>query len=448
LKKLNLPIRPLLSVATLCLLPVALQAQTTGPAAASVPSGASAPTTPPLPTTPSQPVGSPYGGYPTPVTTFQPAGTQASSVSSDLTSPAFQLRAIAGVERESNALRQPSGGSSDTAFIAGVGLRADRRVGLQRFRADLELNTYKYDKQSDLDYSVFNYALAWDWSITPWKRGVVSADRKQYREVVTDPVALVNRVGKRTERSEAVEGIYELGAAWRVLAGLSHTKASSSQPGSWDASPSVQSARVGVGYELASGTSLYARHRRGDGEYTDPTPGASTGDFRENETELVLKWPVSGKTSLEARLGRLERDHETGTQRDFSGTVGGAAVYWDVTGKTRVIGGYSRDLSATGLATGGHVVSDRFYIGPVWKATAQIAVTARYDRVARDWKDVPAGSAEVGRNETIQMLSAGVEWEPRRWLAVSTYVRGEKQRSNVNTGYRNTTIGAAVKAFF
>jgi exopolysaccharide biosynthesis operon protein EpsL len=363
-------------------------------------------------------------------------------------SPAFQLRALLGVEHESNALRQPSGGDSDTALIAGIGLRADRRVGLQRFRADLELNTYQFDKQSELDYSVFNYALAWDWALTPRFRGVVSADRKEYREVVTDPVALVNRVGKRTERSEAVEGIYELGAAWRLLGGILHTKASSSEPNSWDASPEVLSGRVGVGYELASGTSLYARYRKGDGEYTDDTPGASSGDFREDETELVLKWPVSGKTAVEGRLGYLSRDHETGTQRDFSGTVGGVAVYWDVTGKTRVIGGYNRDLSATGLATGGHVVSDRFYIGPVWKATSQIAVTARYDWVDRDWRDVPAGTVEVGRNETIQMLSAAVEWEPRRWLAVSAYVRGEKQESNVNTGYRNTTIGAAVKAFF
>jgi hypothetical protein len=55
---------------------------------------------------------------------------------------------------------------------------------------------------------------------------------------------------------------------------------------------------------------------------------------------------------------------------------------------------------------------------------------------------------DLGRNEVLQLLSAAVEWEPRRWLAVSTYVRGERQKSNVNTGYRNTTIGAAVKAYF
>ena len=128
--------------------------------------------------------------------------------------------------------------------------------------------------------------------------------------------------------------------------------------------------------------------------------------------------------------------------------MGGVAVYWDITGKTRLVGGYNRDLSATGLATGGYVKGDRFYIGPVWKATAQIALNARYDRVARDWNNVPARSPEFGRNETVELLSAGVEWEPRRWLAVSGYVRGEKQKSNAYSGYRNTTIGAAVKAYF
>ena len=438
----KLPIRPLLSAASLCLLPLAVGAQTAG----TVPSVPSAPEAPSLPTSPSQPTGTPYAA-PQPVGGFQPAGTQASAVSEG-NNPAFQLRAIAGVEHESNSLRTPSNAIGDSVFIAGVGLRADRRYGLQRFRADLEGNTYRYDKQSDLNYSVFNYALAWDWSLTPRLHGVVSADRKQYREVVTDPVALVNRVGKRTERTEVAEGTYDVGAALRLQAGATHTESSSNVANSWDGSPSIDSARVGVGYELGSGSSIYVRYRHGNGHYTDPTAGATAGDFHENQSELAVHWPATGKTTVDASIGHLQRRHDNGSQRDFSGAVGNAAVSWDVTGKTRVVAGVSRDLSATGLATGGHVESTRYYIGPVWKATAKIAVNARYDRVARDWRDVPAGSVDIGRNEAVQMLSAGIEWGPRRWLAVTGYVRGERQTSNVNTGYRNTTIGAAVKAYF
>src|SRR4030095_2188191 len=107
----------------------------------------------------------------------------------------------------------------------------------------------KYRDLSELDYSTVNYALAWDWQFTPRFHGVLSADRRQYREVSTDPVTFGNRVGKRPERTELAEGVYELGAAWRLLGGVSHSSAESSAGTSWDASPSVRSARVGVGYE-------------------------------------------------------------------------------------------------------------------------------------------------------------------------------------------------------
>jgi exopolysaccharide biosynthesis operon protein EpsL len=442
--------RPLLSVATICLLPVALHAQT---ATTDAPSRASTPsqtTTPSLPSAPSQPasIGNPNSNlwYPGGAAGFQPAGTQATTVTEQ--APAFQLRAMAGIERESNALRTPNGGASDTDYYAGVGLRADRRYGLQRLRADVEANTYRYDKNSSLNYSVLNYALAWDWAVGTRLHGVASADQHQYREVATDPVLLVNRVGKRTERSQVFEGVYDAGASLRLMAGASRTEARSSVPNSWDASPTITSGRVGVGYELASGTSAWLRYRHGTGHYTDPTAGASTGDFKENETDVVVKWPVTGKTSLEAQVGHLQRKHDTNQFRDFSGTVAAAAVTWDVTGKTRIVGGVNRTLGVSGLATGGNVRSDRFYIGPVWKATAQIAVNARYDHVKRNWEDAPLGSPVLGRSETVNVLSAGVDWEPRRWLAVSGYVRGERQSSNLNTGYHNTTIGAAVKAYF
>jgi exopolysaccharide biosynthesis operon protein EpsL len=463
--KKNLPIRPWLTAASVCLLPAMLNAQpaVTPPASAtppvdtqpgtsqpSSPSSPSMPASPSMPTQPSQPAGLPQpGGAPMPGGTSQPANTQGSTAR-DAGDPVFQFRALAGVEHESNALRLPSSSNpgSDEVGILGVGFKADKRYGLQRFRGDIEANTFKYRRQSSLDYSTVNYALAWDWQFTPALHGIVSADRKQFREVTTDPVAFLNRVGRRTERAELVEGIYDFGARWRLMAGASHTQSSSSVPASWDASPSVTSARIGAGYELANGTTMWGRLRRGDGEYKDPTPGASSGDFRETEADFTVKLPVTAKTTVEGRVGRLERNHSTTPQRDFSGLVGSATVNWEITGKTRLAAGFTRDLGATGLANGGHVEHHRFYVGPVWKATAQIAVNARYDRVSRDWKDVPFGSPEVGRNETIQMLSAGIDWEPRRWLTVSGYVRNERMKSNLTTGYRSNTVGAAVKAFF
>lgn len=456
--KKHQPIRPLLSVASLCFLPVVLHAQPAGSAppvepsqpGASLPSGPSGPAAPAVPTTPSQPAGMPQpGGAPYPGGIAQPASTQG-SMSRDAEAPALQFRVLAGIEHETNALRVPSAANprSDELAILGVGVKANRRYGLQRIRADIEANTFRYRKQSDLDYNTINYALAWDWQFTQALQGVISADRKQFRVVTTDPVAQVNLVGRRTERAEVAEGTYKAGAALRLMAGVAHTESSSNRPAPWDASPSVRSARVGVGYELPRGTTVFARLRRGDGEYTDAAAAASSGDFREDEAELVLKWPLTAKTLVEGRLGHIERNHSTTSLRDFSGMVGSAFVRWEITGKTRLTAGLGRDLSATGQASGGHVQQNRFYIGPVWQATAQIAVNARYDHVSRDWKDVPAGSPELGQRERVQLISAGLDWEPRRFLTVSTYLRGERLKSNITSGYRSTTVGAAVKAYF
>lgn len=449
--KKTLPIRPLLSVASLCLFPVALSAQTADTSEpASQPSSVSRPASPAMPTTPSQPAGMPQpGGAPFPGGTSQPASTH-ESTARDAGEPGLQLRALVGVEHETNALRVPSSANpkSDELAILGVGAKFNRRYGLQRIRADIEANTYRYRDQDDLNFNTINYALAWDWQVTPRAHGIVSADRKQYREVTTDPVALTNKVGRRTERAEMAEGIYDVTASWRALAGVSHTQSSSTVANPWDASPSVRSVRLGVGYELPSKTSLYARFRRGDGDYSDGTTGVPNSDFRENEAELVLIWPITVKTSVEGRLGHIDRTHSSAPQRDFSGMVGHANLRWEITGKTRLAAGVGRDLSSTGGTVGGYVQQNRFFIGPVWQATAQIAVNARYDLASRDWKDVPAGSPEVGKHERVQLLSAGVDWEPRRFLTVSTYVRGEWLKSSLNSGYRSTTVGAALKAYF
>jgi exopolysaccharide biosynthesis operon protein EpsL len=329
----------------------------------------------------------------------------------------LQFRASAGTEHDTNVLRAPTNEKSDDIGVLSVGMKLDRSYSLQHFRADVEASTYRYRDNSNLDYSTLNYAAAWDWKFTPALHGVASAERRQFRDI-TDSVAGLSEIGRRTERTELLEGIYDIDGAWRALAGVLHASSSTTLPVSWDASPSVRSARVGGGYEWASGSSLFARFRRGDGEYRALVSPGSPADFRENEAEAVLKWILTGKTSLDAALGQLRRTHPGAPERDFSGPVGSATVNWAATGKTSLQAGLVRYLSSSGLDIGGHVQSTRAIIGPVWKATAHTAFNARYERTSRNWRDIPAGAAESGRKDVIEAASIGVDWEPRRIVTV------------------------------
>jgi exopolysaccharide biosynthesis operon protein EpsL len=360
-----------------------------------------------------------------------------------------QLRASAGIEHDTNVLLAPAGAGekSDDVLSAALGLKWDHQYSLQRFRVDIEAATFHYRDLSNLNYSTLNYNAAWDWQITPAFHGVLSADRRQFRDI-TDTVEGVNSVGRRTERNEVLDGTYNLDGPWRVTAGVSHFESSTTVPLSWDASPRISSARAGVGYESSTGSSLYGRFRHGKGTYTALT-GPGPADFTEDEAEAVGKWVVSGKTTVDARLGHLRRTHDGAPQRDFSGPVGSANLTWNITGKTRLEAGVARDLSASGLDIGGHVQSTRYFIGPVWNATALTSVSLRFDRTNRNWVDVPAGSLEANREDMVQSASLGVDWAPRRWVTVSAALRNERLTSNIpGANYRNTATSLAAKFTF
>lgn len=431
-------IRPLLTVtAAACLLPgaAAVHAQTTLQSPGGQGQSAAQPA--------GQPMGTPMGQ--SMVVPVSPAASlsQPFPPVSSAVDPAeregFQFRALAGVERDDNVLRVDTGKQSDTITQLGVGLRFNKRIGLQRIVADIEADHYNFDKLNT-DYNTLNYAAAWNWAVGNRFDGVVSADRRQFRDISTNGV--LTGVNRRTERNELVEGGYRLGAAWRVLAGLEHNAARSTDPNSWDGNPDVSSYRVGASYEFASGSTITARFRHGDGDYKN---APVTADFKDDEVEAVLHWPITAKTTLDGRLAHLKRDHSGAPTRDFSGMIGSLAATWDATAKTRLVVGYARDLGSYLFGTGGHLASDRWYVGPVWRPTAATAVSLRYEHENRKWEDV-TGSTDAGRRDRFNVIAAGFDWQVRRTVSLSAQLRNERRSSSLPVfNYRANVIGLSAK---
>ena len=145
---------------------------------------------------------------------------------------------VAGVEYDDNVLRVPNGGLGHDRCSDRIGLKADKRYGLQRFRADIEASTTNTTMLSRprLPHDQLRPRLG----LVNYAAGPRRGQRGPQgvpRDLPGHRRTGVNRTGLRTERVELAEGIYELGAAWRLLAGISHTRSDSSQPGSWDGSP-------------------------------------------------------------------------------------------------------------------------------------------------------------------------------------------------------------------
>lgn len=372
----------------------------------------------------------------------------------------FTVRAGAGLEHDSNVLRAPSNQElSDQVGSLSLGLKGDKQYGLQRFRVNAEATRYRYQKHPELNYSTVNYSAAWDWQVTPRLQGVLSADRTQYRDVsrFTDITGIerAGGTGGRTERNEVFEGRYLIDGPWRVLGGVLHTSSTSREARRdidipWDASPSVRSVRVGAAYEFASGTEFTGRVRRGNGEYKDlPVALGGSIDFRETETEFGVKWPVTAKTAVDGRIAYLQRTHSANSALDFKGPVGEGNVTYEVTPKTRLVGGLSTELYSYQVGSPGHVRSTRLYVRPVYKPTVKTEVSLRYVYETRNWTGAPAGSLEDGRRDTSQWVVGAVGYQPLRNVDIAATVRYERRNSGVATAnYRAVTAGGTVSVGF
>jgi hypothetical protein len=173
---------------------------------------------------------------------------------------------------------------------------------------------------------------------------------------------------------------------------------------------------------------------------------------------LRLIWPVTGKTSIDARVGHLARHHAHFPERDFEGFVGNFNLNWAATGKTRVVAGWARDLLNFQLApntfvgspffqpfSSSYVAANRVFFAPVWQMTEKVALRLRYDFILRDHlgaiQFVPGGD----RTDTSHSGMIAVDWQPLRALFISGALQRD-HRSSDHRGFDFDSSAASVSA--
>jgi hypothetical protein len=279
----------------------------------------------------------------------------------DAPTAVLALHAQASVEHDSNILRAAHG-VSDQILGLNAGLRVDKRYGLQRVTLQAQVHHYQFRDYSNLDYSTLTYEGAWNLQMTPYLLGVFSADRRQFRDITN--ATTTGAIALRTERREGAEFTFLGRGGWRTLAGVRHNRSRSDDSRSLESSPTIASVLIGGGYEFASGALLTGQLRRGDGDYGTSASGIT---FRETEPSTTLRWPVSAKTTFDARIGYLDRGHDGATARDFKGFVGTSALRWEYSPRTWLEAGLGRDLGSYEINDGGSIRGWRGFIAPTWK---------------------------------------------------------------------------------
>ena len=351
-------------------------------------------------------------------------------------------------DQTSNPVVLGGSGRSDTILTSSAGLKLRKPYGLQRFEADIGVENTNYKNFSGLNFTAFNYAAAWRWSLTPAFHGNLTTDKKEYVDNTAD-VQVAGQLNRKTDRSTRLDAEYEIDGVWRLLGGAFQRTNSNSQSSTFEGDSKVIGAEAGVRYQLPFGTSLAYRFRNGKGAYTNrASTTAVASDFNDREHEVQGEW-VGGRTKIGGRVSRLERRYDSIPARDFSGFLSQIDLTYELTGKTSIFAGVVRELGSYQTNNTSYYQGTRVFVAPSWQATENIALRARYDYGVRDFKGPLPGFAASNRTDKTSLASLAVEWKPVRLLTLMAWLQRDQRSSNeFGADYKSNSVGISAKATF
>jgi len=322
---------------------------------------------------------------------------------------------------------------SDTIYALNAGIKIDKPYAQQRFKLDVMATQNKFQRNSFLDYTGVDYTAAWFWHLTPRVSGIVLLDQQQSLVDFGDYRTFDERNIQTSQfRLFSIDG--DLGAGWHAIGGVSEVRARNSQ--TFDEVGDYEQVGIELGGKYVSRAdnwvSLVRRESRGkyQGRELDPLEQLDEG-FDQSETEAKLYWKPTGKSTVDAKLGYLDRTHDNFSQRDYDGVVGKLAYKWDATGKLQVNASLGRNLFSFQGTTNSYYVADTLSISPVWKVTSKSKLWLRYDLSERDYRGPIVATAKT-RDDLMQSFVFAGEWRPTRTVTVGAALQRDLRSSNID----------------
>lgn len=369
----------------------------------------------------------------------------------------FTLRLRSTVSWDSNVFRVPDAaadpqvsrgisGKSDRFATNSLGLHFDKAYWQQRFSLELVQNSTNYEKFTSLDRSGLEYRGAWQWQLTPHISGALRTSSSQSPISFEDARGTQVIVRTTTNRGLTVDAW--LFGGWHLLAGTSEDKTSSSAPFLTMPDSTQTNQEFGLRYLSASQNSATVTRRLRRGTYASQPGDPATGDFTVRESEAVVTWVASGKSTFNGRLTRIERRNESFPERDFSAVAGEFGYAWTPTGKLSLRLSATRTVSPYFDAGSNYRTDDIVAFAPAWRISERATVRMRASHqvsVFHGQADPVAGPA---RRDILSSVEFGADLAPHPKVTVGATLRREQRTStDATTAFDVTlvTVNAGVR---
>jgi len=325
-----------------------------------------------------------------------------------------------------------------------AGIQADKPLGLQKFHLDATYSSYKYQHYKNLDATTRDYNAAWKWALTPQLTGTLSGEKNQS---VTDFLTyqLYTKPNVVTTDHRYFFADWAPLGNWHLVGTLSNgSSRNSEQQYSQVASSQYRTEEGGVKYVYPSGTSMAVLYRKTFGDYLNRVPDAFTqidSGYRQYDKEIVIEWPITGKSRIDARMGYEKRKHDNFVSRDYAGRTGRLAYTTEITGKIFVTASGDRSYHSYQDTYSSYNISDVESIQAKWMTSTKLGFVVRLDSTRTNYYGEIVASAP--RNDRVNTSNLEFDWTPVKEISLIGKTARQRRKSTL-TGFDFTDTSSTL----
>jgi len=358
----------------------------------------------------------------------------------------YDLWAQFGMMYDTNLLRRTTGDNSELLTRLGVGGRIDQKVvGRQSVHAEARVDSYIYNKNSEIDNIGYGGLAEWRYEIGNDLAGTIGASRRRFQASLSeiqraqyDPI---------TETQLNATARYRVGPHIGLRGGTTYIDYN--RPIRQFSNTKTLLVAGGADYvtDLGNALGIEVAEAKGDApvnQLVDPLGIFIGNGYRQHDVGVVGTWIVSPFMRATGRVGKTTRHYTELPGRDFSGPTWNVMAQWLPTAKTMFTFESSKHVSSVIDIGPSHIVAKGYAFGPGWAPTAKLNFQARFLRQHQVFAGDP--EAELGiaplRQEFIRGYRLGSYWEYSRQVHLTFSLDHGERESNILG--RNYTYNAGI----
>ena len=320
---------------------------------------------------------------------------------------------------------------SDQYSVLSAGLNVDWKPGRQQILASVSKNRVRYSRNTQLDNDGSDNSLRWNWRVGNHWSGQVGATENKSQSNFESGLLTNNQV---TRENKFVSAEWQFHPRYSVELGTAAATVSNSTTPQNSLDYEDKSVFATLRYLTPKGSNLRGQLRQVKGEYPNRAPNLSVDRaYTQTEYNLLGDWKLSGKLTPRARLGYVQRENDSLSQRDFSGLAGRLSVDYFPTGKTLFTGAVYRELGNSDDINASYQVSSGISLGGVWQTRPKITLRANTSYENRSFQGntgfAPSGLAQ--RDEDTLSGTLSLSYAPVRLATIDFGLQAGQRESNI-----------------